>query len=91
VEAARRHQFSLNSHPAKTITITTAMKSMVFMRWPRGLKYRVVQWLLSSSASRFTAGARRVSAAMEKPARLVAVLLLRHFGIVADEFSENRD
>ena len=33
----------------------------------------------------------RVSAAMESPARFVAVLLLRHLGIVADEFSENRD
>ena len=28
---------------------------------------------------------------MESPARFVAVLLLRHLGIVADEFSENRD
>src|SRR3974377_1254028 len=34
--------------------------------------------------------ARRVSAAMESSARFVAVLLLRHGGIVADDFSENR-
>ena len=32
-----------------------------------------------------------VSAAMERSARFVAVLLLRHGGSVADEFSENRD
>ena len=31
------------------------------------------------------------SAAMERSARFVAVLLLRHGGRVADEFSENRD
>jgi len=28
---------------------------------------------------------------VERSARFVAVLLLRHFGIVADEFGENRD
>jgi hypothetical protein len=32
-----------------------------------------------------------VSAAVESSARFVAVLLLRHGGIVGDEFSKNRD
>src|SRR5215469_10023547 len=54
----------------------------------------------SSSASRRTAGAlgffdlhptSRHSAAVERSAWFVAVLLLRHLGIVADKFSENRD
>jgi hypothetical protein len=41
-------------------------------------------WLTTYYAAEF-------SAAMERSARFVAVLLLRHGGSVADEFSENRD
>src|SRR5215470_16405469 len=56
---------------------------------PRSIPARIVYRIPRYSMIR--ADQKCDSAAMERSARFVAVLLLRHSGSVAAEFSENRD